>query len=138
MGKRSFVMRAGKPQIKRKSRANQGHISYAETGSKCEQIYRADKMVFARNDTCSFIRPYIAGEYDGFALPDSLDLEEITHTYVISGTSEDHISRHLEPIGQTYKAMFFDVEGNVPVHVRVPLLPEQREVLKQASQKGEW
>jgi len=134
---RSFVMRNGKPQIKEEE-TEQENYAIVPIGSKQDLIFRADKMGFIERRSCAFIRDYIPGEFDGHDLLKDLDLSEITHTFVIiaqntgvrKNDGEEHVVEHLKPLGETYKAVIFDMEGNRAMNARVPLLPEQAEIIR--------
>lgn len=133
---RSFVKKNGKLQIKEEN--EQENYPIVPIGSKQDLIFRSDKIGFIERGRCAFLREYIPGEYDSHALPKDLDLSEITHTFVIiamdtgmkKGDGEDHVVRHLMPLGETYKAVIFDMEGNKAMNARVPLLPEQAEIIR--------
>jgi hypothetical protein len=145
MKRRSFVRKNGKTQIKKEYDLFQldGHHSVAIPGSKQDKIFRADKLGFIRLRSCAFVRTYIPGEYDGHDLPKDLNLDEITHTFVIIAMSDlgghdgvQHVLEHLQPLGETYKAVVFDMEGGKPMNARVPLLPEQAEIIKRDIEGG--
>jgi hypothetical protein len=141
MKQRSFVKRNGKIEIKEE--VEQEDI--IPLGSKQDLIFRADKFGFIERGRCAFIREYIPGEFDGHDLPKDLDLSEITHTFVIiamdtgmrKGDGEEHVIAHLMPLGETYKAVIFDMKGNRSMNARVPLLPEQAEIIRLDMEKGE-
>jgi hypothetical protein len=71
-------------------------------------------------------------------------LSKVTHTFVViamdtgmkKGDGMEHVLVHLQPLGETYKAVVFDVEGNKPMNARVPLLPEQAEIIRLDMEKG--
>jgi len=138
---RSFVRRNGKVQIKDctvTEKLKNEQYNVIPVGSKLDQIYRNDKLGFIIRKSCAFVRDYIPGEFDGFTLPKDLDLSEITHTFVIiamntgvkKGDGEQHVLTHLQPLGETYKAVIFDLEEGKPMNARVPLLPEQAEIIR--------
>jgi hypothetical protein len=138
MKQRSFVKRNGKIQIKEENEHLDGHYNVVPVGSKADMIYRNDKLGFVLRGQCAFVREYIHGEYDGFNLPEGLDLSEITHTFVIiamdtgvkKGDGMEHVLAHLQPLGETYKAIVFDMENDKPMNARIPLLPEQAEIIR--------
>ena len=124
---RQFVMKDGKPQIKREGE----QTVHAEIDSMEGALFHLDASIFLDKRCCAFIRPYIKDEFRGFQFPESLDLSEITHTFVICDPTESHVLSHVKPIGTTYKAVVMDYVNNRPFHARIPLLPEQKEVLQQ-------
>lgn len=139
---RSFTRKNGNLQIKQVVEQDDdmptlenGRISVATHADKGYQVFLQDLRSIIEKRTCAFIRPYIPGEYDGFKLPDGLDLSEITHTFVVVGDPESHVEKHLMPLGETYKAVLFSVEEGMPTMARIPLLPEQVLVLKEAGEK---
>jgi hypothetical protein len=133
MNKRRFVKKGNKTQIIKQSTQTGKQIAHAKMDSIEGEIFRLDMSIFLYKKCCAFIRPYIKDEYQGFQFPDHLDLNEITHTFVICDPTEEHVLKHVKPIGTTYKAVVMDcLQGNDrPIHARIPLLPEQKEVLQQ-------
>lgn len=145
MKQRSFVKRNGKIQIVEESIVGElknEQYNVIPVGSKLDMIYRSDKIGFVLRGQCAFIRDYIPGEFDGFTLPKDLDLSEITHTFVIIAMSasghdgELHVLAHLQPLGETYKAVVFDMEEGRAMNARIPLLPEQAEIIRLDIEKG--
>ena|SRR2546430_6913904 len=134
MPKRSFVRKNGKPQIKEESEAQDVYRTVSSE-SKIGYIHMADLNAFSDFKTCAFLRPYIPGEFAGFPLPKNLDLSEITMVYVILYGVETHILKHLKPLGDTYKVVVHDVDYGTITNVRVPLLPEQAEVIQKEIEK---
>jgi hypothetical protein len=139
---RSFVRKGNSLEIKKVVEQDDdmptlenGRISIATHADKGYQVFLEDLRSIIEKSTCAFIRECIPGEYDGFKLPNGLDLSEITHTFVVVGDPEDHVVKHLMPLGETYKAVLFSVEEGIPTLARIPLLPEQAEVLKQNGEK---
>lgn len=133
MKQRSFVRKNGKIEIKKAKE----QYSVAPLGSKEDELFRADKMGFIQNQACAFLRDYVPGEFDHFDLPKDLDLKEITHTFVIIALyGVEHVLAHLVPLGETYKAVIFDVEEGKPMNARVPLLPEQAEIIRLDIEKN--
>jgi hypothetical protein len=139
---RSFTRKNGKLEIKAiveqdndMTTLENGRISIANHADKGYQVFLEDLRSIIDKRTCAFIRPYIPGEYDGFKLPNGLDLNEITHVFVVIGDPESHVESHLQPLGTTFKAVCFTIEEGMPTLARIPLLPEQVEVLKQNGEK---
>jgi len=138
---RSFVKKNGKLEIKKIAEQDDmptienGRLIVANNQHQGYHIFVNDLRAIIGKETCALIRSYIPGEFDGFTLPKSLDLLEITHTFVLIGEPERHVSDHLLPLGTTFKAILFTMEEGMPTLARVPLLPEQAEILKQVGEK---
>ena len=136
---RTFVRKGKKLEIKEivddMPTLDNGRLIIASKEHEGYQIFMDDLRSIIDRRTCSFIRPYIPGEFEGFILPDGLDLSEITHTFVLMGDPDEHVQEHLKPLGTTFKAVVFTVDQGMPTLARVPLLPEQAEVLKQNGEQ---
>jgi len=92
--------------------------------------FKLDKRVFQEIDTCSFIRPYVVGETDGFELPEGIDLIKIKWTYVLNPGDLDHVKKHMAPLTTHLGAiMLFDMVEGERVHARVLLTQEQMEIV---------
>jgi hypothetical protein len=133
---RTFVKKNGRLKVKQvveRPKAKQ------LDANQLYQIYLDDlRLLFGETDpSCSKIREYIPGEFDGIPLPHHLDLSEITHTYVIIDAPDSHVEEHLEILSGTAKAIVSTVEEGMPPLARVPLLPEQAEIIRQDIQKGD-
>ena len=142
MSKRSFVRKNGKLEIKEvveqeddMPTLENGRLIVSDHQHEGYQIFIQDLRGIIEKRTCAFIRPYIPNEFEGFKLPDGLDLSEITHTFVVIGNPESHVEKHLKPLGDTFKAVLFTIDDDMPTLARVPLLPEQAEVLKRNGEK---
>lgn len=143
---RAFVRRNGKLEIKQVVERQQndmptvenGRISFASKDTKLYWIYLADlKAMFVDDQSCAFIRRYIPGEFEGVSLLENTDLSEITDVLVIIGHPHDHVEEHLKPLGDTYRAVCFTIENGMPPLARVPLLPEQAEIIRRQAEEEE-
>src|SRR6266550_6264904 len=142
MPRRSFVRKGGKLEIKAIVKQDNdmptldnGRLIVSDHQHKGYSILIEDLRSIIEKSPCAFIREYIPGEFEGFKLPSDLKLREITHTFVVIGDPESHVECHLMPLGTTFKAVCFTIEEGMPTLARIPLLPEQVDVLKQAGEK---
>jgi hypothetical protein len=97
--------------------------------------FKLDKRVFQEIDTCSFIRPYVVGETDGFELPEDIDLIKIKWTYVLNPGDLDHINKHMAPLTTHLGAIIFDMVEGERVHARVLLTQEQMETVRDSAKE---
>jgi len=100
--------------------------------------FKFDKRVFQEIDTCSFIRPYIVGETDGFELPEDIDLIKIKWTYVLNPGDFEHVKRHMEPLQTHIGAIIFDMVGGERVHARILLTQEQMEIIHESAKQDHY
>lgn len=141
MSKRTFVRKNGKLEIKLEQDDNMptvenGRINFASKDTKLYWIYLADlKAMFVDDQSCAFVRSYIPGEFEGVSILQGADLSEITDVLVIIGHPHAHVEEHLKPLGNTYRAVCFTIENGMPPLARVPLLPEQAEIIRQEAEK---
>lgn len=142
MSKRAFVRKNGKLEIKQiveqdndTPTVENGRVTFT-SDIKAYQIYLADlKVMFVAEPSCAFLRKYIPGEFEGVKILENADMSEITDVMVIIGHPYGHVESHLEPLGNTYRAVCFTVEPGMPPLARVPLLPEQAEIIRQEAEK---
>lgn len=140
---RTFVRKGGKLEIKKivdeqnddMPSIENGRLIVADHRHEGYSIFLEDLRGIIERRACAFIRSYIPGEFEGFKLPNGLDLSEVTHTFIIIGDPESHVQKHLRPLGDTFKAVLFTVEEGMPTLARIPLLPEQVNVLEQNGEK---
>lgn len=143
VSKRAFVRKNGKLEIKQvveqdnsMPTVGNGRINFASKDTRIYQIYLADlKAMYVDDQACAFVRSYIPGEFEGVSILGNTDLSEITDVLVIIGTPEDHVKSHLEPLGNTYRAVCFTIEKGMPPLARVPLLPEQAEIIRRQAEE---
>ena len=144
MGKRTFVRRNGKLEIKQivdcspvdVPTVENRRVNFASKDTKIYQIYLADlKAMFVDDPSCAFLRRYIPGEFEGVSILENTDLSEITDVLVVIGHPQGHVEEHLAPLGSTYRAICFTIEPGMPPLARVPLLPEQAEIIRQKADK---
>lgn len=137
---RTFVKRNGKLKIKEvveKFPVEQNRVRLSSKTGSAYQRYLDDlRLLFGEEDPqCAKVREYIRGEFDGIPLPYHLDLSEISHVYVLIGI-DDHIEDHLRILAGTAKAIIIAMDEDMPPVARVPLLPEQAEIIRQDIKKG--
>jgi len=100
--------------------------------------FKLDKRVFQEIDTCSFIRPYVIGETDGFDLPEGIDLNQIKWTYVLSPGDLDHVNKHMLQLPTHLGAVVFDMLEGERAHARVLLTQEQMKIIHESAKKREY
>lgn len=138
MSKRTFVMKNGKPAIKKEVKQEKFTISSSSDSTEAYQLYLKDlRIMFGEDPCCAFLRKYVPGEFDIAPVPSSLDLNEITDTLVIIAIPEGHVFEHLKSLGETVKLVRITVEPGMPPLARVSLLPEQAEIIRQDNERIE-
>lgn len=143
VSKRAFVRKNGKLEIKQVVKQEgimpsieNGRVNFASKDTRIYQIYLADlKAMYVDDQSCAFVRSYIPGEFEGVSILEGTDLSEITDVLVIIGHPQGHVESHLEPLGNTYRAVCFTIENGMPPLARIPLLPEQAEIIRRQSEE---
>lgn len=100
---------------------------YPFAGSRTTQIADIDRRTIKSIRSCSFMRKYIPGEFQGVPFTTDIDLSEVASIMIVMPATTDHLAKHLgneDPIA----ILLDDYEGST--HARVLLSEEQGKRVK--------
>lgn len=110
---------------------------YEQAEKRAKERFRLDQLIFKEIGLCSFIRPCVEGELEGFDLPNNIDASAIKYVYVLRPSSLDHVKEHMKPLPTHLGAVMFDSIGEKRVHARILLTEEHMEIIKMSMNKAE-
>jgi hypothetical protein len=122
-----------KRRFKAKSRTALGIIPvkkdkyYQKSLVRSKEQFALDKYIIKEIDMCSFIRPFVPGEMDGFELPEEID--DIKWVYVLAPGSMSHVREHMKLLPTHTGAIMFDIVEGKRVHARILLNEEQKDAI---------
>jgi len=131
-----------KRRFKIKSRTTLGIIpvkkdkNYQKSLPRAKEQLALDRHIIKEIDMCSFIRPFVPGEMDGFELPEEIDIRWV---YVLAPGSMSHVREHMKPLPTYTGVIIFDIVEGKRVHARILLNEEQKDaILASAKEVRIW
>jgi len=103
--------------------------TYKASLSRSKEQLALDRHIIKEIDMCSFIRPFVPGEMDGFELPEEIDDRDIRWVYVLAPGSMSHVREHMKPLPTHTGVIIFDIVEGKRVHARILLNEEQKDAI---------
>jgi hypothetical protein len=111
--------------------------SYQKSLIRSKKQFDLDRQIFKEIDMCSFIRPIVPGELDGFVLPEEIDDRDIRWVYVLDPGSMSHVREHMKILPTHTGAVMFDITDGEQAHARILLDQAQMEIIRESMNKVE-
>jgi len=115
--------------------------NYQKSLVRSKEQLALDRHIIKEIDMCSFIRPIVPGEMDGFILPEEIDDRDIRWVYVLAPGSMSHVREHMKPLPTHTGVIIFDIVEGERVHARILLNEEQKDAILASAKEvriGHW